>query len=223
MKVGIVYTSTTKELIEEVNRHISNELGSDIEILSYQDPSILSEVIEYGGVSSTAVAKLIKMYADAMMDEVDVILNACSSVSEVADAVQSIAQIGGVPVVRIDEEMCRLAVINGKRIAVMATLETTLKPTVGTLNFWARSCNKKIEVTEILIENAFGINQDDFKSKLLYSAEKYAMDSDVILLAQGSMSYCEKYLQERTGKIVLSSPSNGARALRYALEKKGLI
>ena len=32
MKVGVVYTSTTPELIEDVNREIKKELGNDVEI-----------------------------------------------------------------------------------------------------------------------------------------------------------------------------------------------
>ena len=32
MKIGVVYTSTTPELIEDVNREIKSVLGDDIEI-----------------------------------------------------------------------------------------------------------------------------------------------------------------------------------------------
>ena len=46
MKLGIVYTSTTPELIECVNEEIRKNLGDTPEILNYQDPSILAEVRE---------------------------------------------------------------------------------------------------------------------------------------------------------------------------------
>ena len=46
MKLGIVYTSTTPELIECVNEEIRKNLGDAPEILNYQDPSILAEVRE---------------------------------------------------------------------------------------------------------------------------------------------------------------------------------
>ena len=48
MKLGIVYTSTTPELIECVNEEIRKNLGDTPEILNYQDPSILAEVREHG-------------------------------------------------------------------------------------------------------------------------------------------------------------------------------
>ena len=46
---------------------------------------------------------------------------------------------------------------------------------------------------------------------------------DVILFAQGSMAYCEEYIHEKYGKVVLSSPRFGAAALKGALVKKGLL
>ena len=44
MKLGIVYTSTTPELIECVNEEIRKNLGDTPEILNYQDPSILGYI-----------------------------------------------------------------------------------------------------------------------------------------------------------------------------------
>lgn len=46
----------------------------------------------------------------AAEEGVDAMLNLCSSVGEVADSVQDVAKYIGVPIVRVDEEMCREAV-----------------------------------------------------------------------------------------------------------------
>ena len=46
---------------------------------------------------------------------------------------------------------------------------------------------------------------------------------DVIVFAQGSMAYCEQYIADKFGKVVLSSPRFGAAELKKALEKKGTI
>ena len=103
MKLGIVYTSTTPELIECVNEEIRKNLGDTPEILNYQDPSILAEVREHGYVTAGAAARLVGMYMQAVSDGADVILNCCSSVGEVADAAQNIGRYTGIPIVRIDE------------------------------------------------------------------------------------------------------------------------
>ena len=122
MKLGIVYTSTTPELIECVNEEIRKNLGDTPEILNYQDPSILAEVREHGYVTAGAAARLVGMYMQAVSDGADAILNCCSSVGEVADAAQNIGRYTGIPIVRIDEEMCREAARLGKRVGVLATL-----------------------------------------------------------------------------------------------------
>ena len=55
----------------------------------------------------------------AVSDGADAILNCCSSVGEVADAAQNIGRYTGIPIVRIDEEMCREAARLGKRVAYL--------------------------------------------------------------------------------------------------------
>ena len=111
MKLGIVYTSTTPELIECVNEEIRKNLGDAPEILNYQDPSILAEVREHGYVTAGAAARLVGMYMQAVSDGADAVLNCCSSVGEVADSAQDIGRYTGIPIVRIDEEMCREAAL----------------------------------------------------------------------------------------------------------------
>lgn len=128
MKVGLIYTSTTPELIELVEQEVKKQLGDDVELYSLQDPSILADVRAAGYVTTAPAARLIGMYMKAAEEGVDAMLNLCSSVGEVADSAQDVAKYIGVPIVRVDEEMCREAVRKGQRIGVMATLPTTLEP-----------------------------------------------------------------------------------------------
>lgn len=142
MKVGLIYTSTTPELIQLVEQEVIKQLGSDVELLSLEDASILAEVREAGYVTTAPAARLIGMYMKAAEAGVDAMLNLCSSVGEVADCAQDAARYLGVPIVRVDEEMCREAVRKGQKIAVMATLPTTLEPTKNTINRVAREMGR---------------------------------------------------------------------------------
>lgn len=223
MKVGIVYTSTTPELIEDVNRVVREQLGADVEVYEQQDPSILADVRAAGYVTAAPAARLIRMFMNAVTEGCDAILNVCSSVGEVADSTQDVARYLGVPIVRIDEEMCREAVRKGVRIGVMATLPTTLAPTCGTVRRVAREMGKAVEITECLVDGAFGLDQDAFRERMLACAQTIADKVDVIVFAQGSMAYCETYIAEKTGKVVLSSPRFGAAVLKEALVRKGVI
>lgn len=223
MKVGIVYTSTTPELIELVNREVKKQLGAEAELLSYEDASILAEVREAGYVTAGAAARLVSLFMQAVSDGADAVLNCCSSVGEAADAAADIGRYVGVPIVRIDEEMCFEAVRLGSRIGVLATLPTTLEPTKNTIKRVAREMKRSVTLVDGLIDGAFGVNQEQFKEMLLERAKEIVEQVDVILLCQGSMAYAEEFLQRETGKPVVSSPRFGAAALRGALERKGLL
>ena len=59
VRIGIVYTSTTPELIETVNQEIRKNLGDAPQLMNYQDPSILAEVRENGFVTAPAAATLL--------------------------------------------------------------------------------------------------------------------------------------------------------------------
>lgn len=223
MKVALVYTSTTPELIDMVEREVRENIGQDAEIISLQDPSILAQVREAGYVTPAPAARLIGMYMDAIGQGADAVLNICSSVGEVADSVQTAAAYIGVPIVRIDEDMCREAVRLGSRIGVLATLSTTLEPTKGTINRVARSMGRHVTLVDGLIDGAFGLDQAQFRRLLLEAAGKIIDQVDVIVLAQGSMAYVEKDITAAYGKPTLSSPRFGAVALKKALAEKGLL
>ena len=65
---------------------------------------------------------------------------------------------------RVDEEMCREAVRQGKRIGVMATLPTTLNPTKNTILRVAREMNRQVELVDALVDGGFGLDQEQFKA-----------------------------------------------------------
>lgn len=221
MKIGIVYTSTTPELIENVNQELYKQMGDKIEILNYEDPSILADIRAVGRVTTIPAARLVSLYMKAVSEGAEAVLNCCSSVGEVADATQNIGKYIGVPIVRIDEEMCREAIRLGKRIGVIATLSTTLEPTKNTLMRLAREMGKDIHLVDGLVDGAFGLNQEEFKKRVGESVEKILDKVDVVLLCQGSMAYIEKFLHETYEIPVVSSPRFGAIELKKALEMKG--
>ncbi|MDO5352120.1 MAG: aspartate/glutamate racemase family protein [Succinatimonas sp.] len=222
MKIALVYTGVTPQLIELVEREVKKQCG-ECELITLKDPSIIKEVAAANRVNTNPAARLVSMYMDACQQGADAILNICSSVGDVADCSQSIAKYIGVPIVRIDEEMCREAVRQGKRIGVMATLSSTLNPTKNTVLRVAREMGKEVEMVDALVEGGFGLDEDQFKALMSKYAQEIAPKCDVILFAQGSMAYCEEDIAKLTGKVVLSSPRFGAIDLRKALQVKGLL
>ncbi len=223
MKIGLVYTGITPELKADVEREVKTQLGEDVTLISLKDPSIIKEVSSTGFVTTAPAARLVKLYMDAAEQGVDAILNLCSSVGDVADACQPLAGYIGVPIVRVDEDMCREAVRLGSRIGVMATLNSTLKPTAGLVTRVSREMNKPVEIVECLVEGAFNIDQEQFLRMMDEHAASIIDRVDVIVLAQGSMAYAEPSLSEKYGKPVLGSPRFGAAALKETLIRKGVL
>lgn len=221
-EVGLIYTSTTPELIELVEQEVKKQLGDGVEMLSLQDPSILAEIREAGYVTAAPAARLIEMYMKAAEEGVDAMLNLCSSVGEVADCAQDVARYIGIPIVRVDEEMCREAVRKGKRIGVMATLPTTLTPTKNTILRVAREAGKHVELVDCLVDGAFGLDQEQFRARLTEAAAGIIDEVDVVVLAQGSMAYAEPHLEAVYGKAFLGSPRFGAAELKKRCKARAL-
>jgi Asp/Glu/hydantoin racemase len=222
IKVALIYTGTSPELVEYVEREIKEQLGENIELMNYAVPSVLEEIRKNGYVTAAPAAKMIRTYMEAVEAGADAILSICSSVGDVAHSVQDVAKFLGVPIVMVNEEMCREAVRKGNKIALMATLPTSIEPTRNILFRVAREMGKHVEVINVLVDGAYGLDQEQFKVRMAEEAEKIAGQVDVIIFAQGSMAYCEKFIAERFQKLVLSNPYYGAKALKAALVDKGL-
>ena len=66
MKAALVYTSTTPELIELVEREVRKNIGEEAELVSLQNPGIQAQVREAGYVTPRAAAELVSMYMEAV-------------------------------------------------------------------------------------------------------------------------------------------------------------
>lgn len=221
MKVAVVYTSTTPQLIEMLNHHLTAQLeGMQAEIINYQDPSILQEARDNGFVTPGCARRLVNLYEKAVADGAGVILNVCSSVGGVAKLAKPLYETMGIPFVRIDEDMADTAVHNASRIGVVATLPTTLQPTLQLVKDCAQKTGKEVETVEVLIDGAFGLDEEQFKQKLIDASLAVKDKVDVLLFAQGSMAYAEEAVHQAVGLPVYSSIRFGTAAVGAALSAK---
>jgi hypothetical protein len=126
------------------------------------------------------------------------------------------------PVLRIDERMAEKAVTSGRRIGAIATLGTTLKPTVELLRGTAARLGRDVAIESCLCEGAFEAvirgdtetHDQSVGANLLQLAAKV----DVIVLAQASMARVAQSLPpDSTRPPVLSSPELAIAQAREAL------
>ncbi|HIZ37523.1 MAG TPA: aspartate/glutamate racemase family protein [Candidatus Ruania gallistercoris] len=138
------------------------------------------------------------------------VMFSCSSISGFAAGLQTEL---GLPVLRIDEAMADEAVRLGQRVAVLATLPTTLTPTVALLRERAEAAGRSVEVAEVLIEGAFeavsGGDRDRHDALVAEAITARAGQVDVVVLAQASMASAAETVS--TDVPVLTSPELGVR------------
>lgn len=125
----------------------------------------------------------------------DLILLACSTFNQ---AVELARPMINVPLLQIDRPMMDLAVTQGSRIGLLATVPTTIPASERLLYKAAEDSGKKIDVTTILCSEAFdAIKRGDVElhNRLLLEQIDFLSETvDAIVLAQVSMSALEPML-----------------------------
>ncbi|MDF2960443.1 MAG: Asp/Glu/hydantoin racemase [Paenibacillus sp.] len=201
-------------------KQLFQQVMPECRLVNIIDDGLIHDVNRDGKISKAITRRLIGYYRQAEEMGADVILNTCSSVGEVVDIALPIIDV---PIVKIDEGMAREAVRRFNRIGVIATLPSTLQPTVRLLRSQAVKQGSEVQVVEGLADGAFYalINgrPEEHDRLIAGTAERIAASCDALVLAQGSMARMEQQLAERIGKPVLSSPRLGLLSVKALLEQ----
>lgn len=194
-----------------------NELIADARVINIMDDSLLNDVRAAGHLTPEVASRIYSYMSNAQAMGADIILNACSSVGEASDSLKGFIRT---PIVKIDESMAEEASAIGRRIGVVATVSTTLDPTVRLIRRKAVELGRTVDVTERIAEGAFeallagdSARHDEILKQAIVSL---ADEVDVVVLAQVSMAR----LVPSLGALrvpVLSSPRSGVEAVKRAL------
>lgn len=183
-----------------------------VEVLNLLDDRIVADLAAGGAAAESIPGRLSHLAADAKEAGADVVMLTCSSISGFAGEVSETA---GIPVLRIDEAMADRAVATGSRIVVIATLSTTLAPTVRLIRERAELAGAEPALTEILVKGAFDAvvagDRDRHDALVSDAIAAAATDSDVIVLAQASMAGAAERVSVHVP--VLTSPELGVARL----------
>lgn len=153
------------------------------------DESLIKDTIRSGHLRRVTMRRVLKLLESAQDAGADAALVTCSSIGE---AVRIGQQLMDIPVIRVDEAMAEQAVKRGPRIGVMATLRTTLEPTLALLENKAAAAGLKVELVPSLCAGAFDAvlagDTATHDAILSQALRKDMADVDVIVLAQASMA-----------------------------------
>ncbi len=210
-KIGLIHTTpaTVASLTDLVK-----ELIEGAEVVNILDDSILPDM--KAGGHEEAVRNRWLSYARILEERgVAAVLSACSTVGAIAEEADRILQI---PVYRIDEAMIDESIRTGTKISVLATLSSTLTPTVDLLK---RKGGEKLEIRVHLVEGAYDLlmagNRKEHDRLIREAVGQEAGLSQVILLAQASMAGALEGADAFDNVRILTSPRLGIEKLKNDL------
>jgi Asp/Glu/hydantoin racemase len=196
---------------------LARELLHGINTFHIVDESLLRRTIQEGKLTPETMRRLIDYVGHCERSGADGILVTCSSLGPATDIAK---QLTSRSLLRIDEPMVEEALRLGTRVGVLATLPSTLNPTVELIRRLASDRHSAVEVQPYLCEGAFEALRrgevelhDEGVRTGLHALCGWA---DVIVLAQASMARVTDQLSSDCPVPVLSSP-------RIAVERMGAL
>lgn len=194
---------------------LASELLADVEVQNLLDDRIVADL--GSGVEEEQLAqRLASLGHVAVVGGASAIVLTCSSISGYG---AQLAATIGIPVLRIDEAMADVAVTLGNNIGVVATLATTLRPTVDLIRERASEVSSAPTISEVVVPGAFEAivaGKCDLHDSLVAEAiEKQASVNHVVVLAQASMASAAE--QAVVQVPVLTSPRLGIERLAQFL------
>jgi len=219
----ITMIHTVFPIVNNLKAIFEKKLGNQsATIYNIVDDSILPRILNNGSLSPEIVSTVYQHISSAEKMGSDIILVTCSSISEVVDIVSPLVSV---PVIKIDDAMTDEAVKIAGTLGVVATIETTLNPTMNQLKKKMVKAGKEINIVPLLCSSAYKALIDEGDSKkhdlLLYKAiEEIIEDVDAIVLAQASMARLLPRLEKLTNKPILTSTESGIERVINILQNK---
>ena len=190
----------------------------DVEVMHFCDDTIQRDNLAASvGVIPKHNYFRFAQYAHNLQESgVELILLACSTFNYAAELARPMIDI---PILQIDRPMMELAVMQGKRVGLLATLASTVPSSERLLRIVAAEKNRPVEITTVLRPEAFAaVSKGDTETHnriLLEEIDKLSSKVDSIVMAQLSMSALAPHL----GKTAVPVYNSGTTGFGYIREK----
>lgn len=204
VKIGLIHTSN---VLVPLFTELCNELMPHVETVNIADDVLIKDTMEHGALSTSVSNRLNGHIKEAEDAGVEAIMVTCSSLGPAVDASQKVTQV---PLYRVDEAMADQAIAMGKRIGVIATVSTTLRPTAELIERRAQASGNQVEVVIGLcdgaLEKLLSGDVDTHDRMVIQKLREMIPHVDVIVLAQASMARVIGQLEDDIRVPILSSP-----------------
>jgi len=205
--LALIHTSQVFLTVETMMKSLFAEIMPEVKLINIMDDSLLPQCMAEQAVTPSVTRRMCAYAQAAEAAGADAILSLCSSLGPTIDVARKLVDI---PVIKIDDAHTEKAARDARRIGVMATVPTTLGPTVALIREKAATLKKEVEIHESLSKAAFAAlmqgEKDQHDAMVLEAARQLAPNVDLILFAQASMTRLAPQVTQQTGKAVLTSP-----------------
>jgi Asp/Glu/hydantoin racemase len=217
--LALIHTSQVFLNRETMMKEMFAEILPDVRLINIVDDSLLPDVMSAQAISPGVTRRMCLYVMAAEATGADAVLSLCSSLGPAIDHARALVNI---PVIKIDDAHTEEAVRRASRIGVMATVGTTLGPTVALIREKAARMNKSVRIEESLSNAAFEAlmrgEKDKHDRMVLDAARGLAPNVELILFAQASMTRLAPDVEQATGRPVLTSPRLAIEYTRRVLE-----
>ena len=215
----IAVLHTTPVTLDSIKRLIDDFLP-EVEVMNILDDSLLVDVMKNNGLNEEIDFRINSYIKCAEKAKCDILMSACSSIGE---SIEKNKPLTSMTLLRIDEPMVELAVNMGNTIGVVATVRTTLEPTINLVNKKAKEKGKEVRIISNLVNNAYNEliqgNSNKHDKLVKDSVIELSKGCNVIILAQASMAGAVSDISDNLVPI-LNSPTLGIEKLREMVALK---
>jgi len=205
--LALIHTSFVFLNVETSVMKMLSKALPNVRLVNIVDDSLLADVMREGKVTPAITRKMCYYVLAAEQTGAHAILSLCSTMGETIDVARRLVTIS---VMKIDEPMAEKAVAEAQRIGVIATVPTTLDPTIRLIQMKGTDIGKQVKIERLLCEGAFEILMSGDRAKHDLMVREKALSAanrvDAFVLAQASMARLESQLSQEVGKPVFSSP-----------------
>ena len=213
--VAVIHTSPAT--VDVISRLIAARLPQ-VRVFNLLDDSVLPQLRDNGGDIAAVLPRWREYARIARQQGADLVLNACSSIGELCAPVEREL---GIRIVRVDSAMAEQAVAQAQRVAVVATLDSTLGPTTRLLTGTARARSRDVQVLPMLVDGAYAAliagDRDRHDDLVAATLDRAAGEADRVVLAQASMARVLPRLAPERQARCLASPELAVESVVAAL------
>ena len=211
-KIGFVHTGVP---IGMLLKKMMSESMPDIPSFHIVDDSLIQDLLQTGEFTPSILKRLCAQISMAKEAGADIIMVTCSSIAPGVDFARKLIDV---PVMKIDEPMAEKAVAAADTVGVLATAKTTLVPSVQLIKQVADKKGKPVKVVSKLISEAFDFflqgDMENHDRLVKEAGVELAQQTDVLVLAQASMSHLATEIEKASGTPTLTSPQIAVNALK---------